>query len=594
MNSGKTLKIALIGGGPGGLAVLKMFESEVFTQLKARVVGVADVNPKAPGYIYAKQKGLLVTSNYKDFYHIEDLYLLIELTGRDDVLEEITKTKPLHIQLMDHITARLFWDIFQIEEKRKQATRALQRANAFWESIFNCMHDFILVIDKNYNVINANKPVLEKTGLNKEEIKHRKCYEIAERLFLYKPCEYYEKPCPLEEVLHRKKPVTRLYHVKKDNRERYIEVMMYPLEIDGTIDEVVEIQRDITDFMICSAALEETEKKFYSLFETAREAIIILDDKLQINQANRTAARTFGYSQEELFQKDIKELIPLKEHTLYENFDKIKEEPVIVTGIRKNGTLFPVRVSVAQFSFKGRNFFTLIMRDQTRRKELEKKLLQAEKMAAIGQTASFLMHEIKNPLVAIGGFTTQLIRKTQGKVKKKLEFILEEVKRLDNLLSEVRDFTKPIKLEKTKTDINALLKESANLFQDWAKKQNIRIYFNLSPQLPSIFVDPELIKQVFINVIKNAIEAMSEGGRVDIKTSLENSYIKIEISDTGNGIPEEKLKDIFNPFFTTKKNGTGLGLAISYRVVKDHKGDIQIKNLAGKGAACIIHLPVSH
>ncbi len=594
MNSGKALKIALIGGGPGGLAVLKMFESEVFTQLKARVVGVADVNPKAPGYIYAKQKGLLVTSNYKDFYHIEDLYLLIELTGRDDVLEEITKTKPLHIQLMDHITARLFWDIFQIEEKRKQATRALQRANAFWESIFNCMHDFILVIDKNYNVINANKPVLEKTGLNKEEIKHRKCYEIAERLFLYKPCEYYEKPCPLEEVLHRKKPVTRLYHVKKDNRERYIEVMMYPLEIDGTIDEVVEIQRDITDFMICSAALEETEKKFYSLFETAREAIIILDDKLQINQANRTAARTFGYSQEELFQKDIKELIPLKEHTLYENFDKIKEEPVIVTGIRKNGTLFPVRVSVAQFSFKGRNFFTLIMRDQTRRKELEKKLLQAEKMAAIGQTASFLMHEIKNPLVAIGGFTTQLIRKTQGKVKKKLEFILEEVKRLDNLLSEVRDFTKPIKLEKTKTDINALLKESANLFQNWAKKQNIRIYFNLSPQLPSIFVDPELIKQVFINVIKNAIEAMSEGGRVDIKTSLENSYIKIEISDTGNGIPEEKLKDIFNPFFTTKKNGTGLGLAISYRVVKDHKGDIQIKNLAGKGAACIIHLPVSH
>ena len=124
--------------------------------------------------MYAKQKGLFTTTDYKDFYRIPELYLIIELTGKEDVLHEITQTKPTHIQLVDHVTARLFWDIFQIEEKRKQALEALKQANIFWENVFNCMQDFILVIDEEYNLITANQAVLEKTGLCKEEIKKKK------------------------------------------------------------------------------------------------------------------------------------------------------------------------------------------------------------------------------------------------------------------------------------------------------------------------------------------------------------------------------------------------------------------------------------
>ncbi len=586
------LKVALVGGGPGGLAVLKMFESDIFTQFRARVIGVADINPKAPGFIYAKQKGLFTTTDYKDLYRIPDLYLIIELTGRDDVLHEIARTKPVHIQLVDHVTARLFWDIFQIEEKRKQALEALKQANIFWENIFNCMQNYILVIDEEHNIITANKAVLEKTGLCKEEIKKRKCYEIAEEIFFCKPCTM-QGPCPLRDVFTNKQPISRLYTIKKDNTGKYIEVTLYPLNLKTKPAQAVVIQRDITEFMVCSFALEETEKKFYSLFETARDAIIILDDNLHIHQANRAAAKVFGYHQDELIHLDIKTLIPAEEKAFYAYFKETKEEPITVTGIKKNGTKFPVRASVAPFSFKGKHFFTLIMRDQTRRKEMEERLLQAEKLATVGQTASYLMHEIKNPLIVIGGFAQQLIRNIEGPAQKKLEVILEEVKRLEKLLSDVRDFTKPIKLEKKIVNINQLIKETVSLFDDTAKAQNITVEVELDNRLSPISVDPELLKQVLINIIKNAIEAMPKGGRLKVTSAINGDFVRIEIADTGCGIPAEKLKDIFNPFFTTKKKGTGLGLTISYRIIKDHGGNIKIKSEVNKGTTCTIFLPLN-
>jgi len=592
MSAKDVLKVALVGGGPGGLAVLKMFESDIFTQLKAKVIGVADINPEAPGFVYAKQKGLFTTTDYKDFYRIPELYLIIELTGKEDVLHEITQTKPAHIQLVDHVTARLFWDIFQIEEKRKQALEALKQANIFWENVFNCMQDFILVIDEEYNIITANQAVLEKTGLCKEEIKKKKCYEIAEELFFCKPCTF-QGPCPLKDVFTTKQPISRLYTIKKNDTEKYIEVTIYPLELKTKPAQAVVIQRDITEFMVCSFALEETEKKFYSLFETARDAIIILDDNLHIHQANRAAAKVFGYNRDELIQMDIKALIPPEEKTFYTYFEETKEEPITVTGIKKDGTKFPVRASVAPFSFKGKQFFTLIMRDQTRRKEMEERLLQAEKLATVGQTASYLMHEIKNPLIVIGGFAQQLMKSIEGPAKKKLEVILEEVKRLEKLLSDVRDFTKPIKLDKKIVNINQLIQETISLFEEAAKAQNIAVEVKLDERLSFISVDPELLKQVLINIIKNSIEAMPKGGILKVSSVVNGNFVRIEIADTGFGIPAEKLKDIFNPFFTTKRKGTGLGLTISYRIIKDHGGNIKIKSEVNKGTTCTIFLPLN-
>ncbi len=336
----------------------------------------------------------------------------------------------------------------------------------------------------------------------------------------------------------------------------------------------------------------QAEEKFYSVFRSARDAIIILDNKLNIHQVNPVAASMFGYGPEELVSKNIQELIPPDQHMFYSRVEEGRGEPVIVEAVKQDGKIFPVRASVASFYLSNQLFYTVILRDQTKRREMEERLLQAERLAAVGQTASYLIHEIKNPLIVIGGFAQQLLKKASDKDRDKLQMIVKEIERLETLVSDVRDFTKPIDLEKQETDINELISDTVALFKEEASKYGIEITISLDESIPKLMLDKNLIKQVLINLVKNAIEAIKEQGELTISSRLENNVVKIEISDTGCGIPQENLKEIFNPFFTTKKKGTGLGLTISYRIIKDHGGIIKIKSNLNMGTDCIILLPI--
>ena len=337
---------------------------------------------------------------------------------------------------------------------------------------------------------------------------------------------------------------------------------------------------------------KKAEKKFYSVFKSARDAIMILDENLDIHQANQAAAKIFGYTIEELLSKNLKDLIPKSEKGFYKKIKEGRGEPVIISAIKKDGSSFPVRVSLSSFSLNSSLYYTVILRDQTQRKEMEERLLQAERLAAVGQTASYLIHEIKNPLIIIGGFAQQLLKRIDPKDKDKLEIILKEIERLESLITDVRDFTKSIEIERKDCDLNELLLETISFFKDEAAKYGIEIIVDLSKDIPRVKVDPDLMKQVFINLIKNAIEAINEQGTLRVISRLEKSVVKIEISDTGCGISEKYLREIFNPFFTTKKKGTGLGLTISYRIVKAHGGIIKIKSKEGKGTTCTILLPI--
>jgi len=337
---------------------------------------------------------------------------------------------------------------------------------------------------------------------------------------------------------------------------------------------------------------KKAQKKFYSVFKSARDAIMILDHELNIHQANQAAAKVFGYPTSELLNKNLKDLIPESEKGFYKKIKEGRGEPIIVNAIKKDGTPFPVRASISSFSLNDSLYYTVILRDQTQRKEMEERLLQAERLAAVGQTASYLIHEIKNPLIIIGGFAQQLLKRIDPKDKDKLKIILKEIERLESLITDVRDFTKSIDIERKDCDLNEILLETISFFKDEAAKYGIEIVVDLSKDIPKMKVDPDLMKQVFINLIKNAIEAINEQGTLKIISRLEKSVVKIEISDTGCGISEKYLKEIFNPFFTTKKKGTGLGLTISYRIVKAHGGIIKIRSKEGEGTTCTILLPI--
>ena len=207
--------------------------------------------------------------------------------------------------------------------------------------------------------------------------------------------------------------------------------------------------------------------------------------------------------------------------------------------------------------------------------------------------ASHISHEIKNPLIAIGGLAGQLKRSpVQGeKEKDKLDLITTEISRLEKILVEVRDFTRPTTPHKIKSQINHLVTDLIQLFNPMFAGRQIKVKTDLSPDLPEFLFDPEQIKQVLLNLTKNAVEAMPEGGTLSLHTERDQNSVLIRISDTGKGMDSKIKEQLFQPFVTNKKKGTGLGLAVSYKLVQDHNGDIRVDS-SEQGTTMTVVLPL--
>ncbi|MCU0579443.1 MAG: ATP-binding protein [Desulfobacterota bacterium] len=223
----------------------------------------------------------------------------------------------------------------------------------------------------------------------------------------------------------------------------------------------------------------------------------------------------------------------------------------------------------------------------------QKKLLHAERLTAVGQGVVRVSHEIKNPLMVIGGFARQVARKIQGDEAsvKKLDLIVTEVQRLEKLLTEVRDFTRVREPVLQQEDINRVVRQVIELMEPALTAASIRLTLELAPDPGPCRFDPDQIKQVLINLVKNAVEAMPQGGGITLRTRGDTRCIFVEVEDTGPGIPQEHLSEIFNAFFTTKEKGTGLGLAVSLKILNDHNGELLVSSREGEGSVFSIRLP---
>lgn len=246
----------------------------------------------------------------------------------------------------------------------------------------------------------------------------------------------------------------------------------------------------------------------------------------------------------------------------------------------------------------GDSFCHMVSELKRSREELSRmyeKNLRAERLATIGKGAAHIAHEIKNPLMLIGGFSKQVFESLgpEDPNRKKLKIVTDEIKRLESLLVDVSDFARMAQPQKSIENINNVALDVYNLMSEELQKQGIEFTKSLRSDIPANSFDPRQIKQVLINLAKNAVEAMPQGGKLDITTDMEGQMIKFIVTDTGKGIPGEKLQDIFNPFVTTKPKGTGLGLAISRKIIEDHGGTIEIKSKIGEGTTCIVKLPIT-
>lgn len=354
--------------------------------------------------------------------------------------------------------------------------------------------------------------------------------------------------------------------------------------------------------------IEESETRYRLLFESAGDAIFILDGEGDrtgaIIAANQAAVSMHGWTREELLTMNIRDLdapeaaalVPDRIRRIYTG-EWIKMQ---INHIRKDGSAFPVDVSAGPLEVGGHRYILAIDRDITERKKAEETLQRTEQLKCAGELATGLAHEIKNPLAGIKASIEILSTASYlpDEDRGVLKLVIGEIKRIELLIRDLLNFARPSKPHFQETDVNEVLNVVANLVlqnPSRAAGASVEVVKQMDGGLPSITADTMQLKQVFMNLIMNAVDAMPEGGVLGMKSWYDSSakMVQVEISNTGKELDADVLDKIFQPFFTTKPKGTGMGLAISKRLIENHAGTIGVSRNINGGAAFRIGLPVS-
>lgn len=318
-----------------------------------------------------------------------------------------------------------------------------------------------------------------------------------------------------------------------------------------------------------------------------------------------SSAATVGHPLEQIFKREPW-LLDLAKKTRPPSQESARGEGDFIT---RWGRKTPVSVTASPLEDRQGQFLGTIMllRDDKHRKVLEEDLKRTDRLALMGTLAAGLAHEIKNPLGGIKG-AAQLLRRAGHRDPSVAEFtdiMIREVDRVNQLIEQLLDLSRPADLELAPVNIHEVLDQVLLLEGQTVAATEIQLRKRFDPSLPPVRADRAQLMQVFLNLIKNAFQAMGRSGTLTVTTRLEtdfhfrdraqatNRFIWVDIADQGAGIRDEDLPQIFSPFFTTKTNGTGLGLAICYRIIKEHGGTIRVESVEGKGSTFKVSLMVA-
>lgn len=352
------------------------------------------------------------------------------------------------------------------------------------------------------------------------------------------------------------------------------------------------------------------ERLYENLLASIEEGVIVLDPDSTILTFNQGAEGIIGVSEGMAVGSALSSIIREPDaadlaQKAYETGKSFSDNDLSIR--RRDGSLVPVSLAVSPLlDEEGRVLGTVIvLRDISRIKALEEDLRRSDRLGTLGTLAAGLAHEIKNPLGGIKG-SAQLLQEELEKEKRLTEYtgiIIREAERVNRLIEELLDFANPKKLSLRPMNIHKILEDIILLMSEAIKTKGITVYKEFDPSLPLIKGDKERLSQVFLNIVKNSVEAVDKNGWLMVSTRMVTEYqmvereerkgvIVVEVSDSGKGMGQETLERLFTPFFSTKEKGTGLGLAISHRIVREHKGNIKIKSRIGEGTAVSVTLPI--
>jgi PAS domain S-box-containing protein len=356
---------------------------------------------------------------------------------------------------------------------------------------------------------------------------------------------------------------------------------------------------DITWQRHLEESLEQTKTRYQTLFEHAGDAILIHDLSGRLVAANQLACWRLGYSLEELLGMTMADIeAPEYAEQLEARTQELQrygQHLFETEHVRCDGKRIPIETSSRLTEYEGQPAILVIARDITERKQMQQTMLSTERLAAMGQLATAIAHEINHPLQSVLGNVNILLSfpLEEELRQERLEIVYREAKRLIGLTRQVLDFARPTLAERRLLSVADVMGYAMTLVGGELRHSRVGVQMELSRELPFVRASKDELTQVFLNLIINAMEAMPGGGQLYIRGRAIKDTIELTFADTGPGIEPGMEERIFEAFHTTKENGTGLGLAVSQTIIQQHGGTIAVSNGTRGGAVFRLTLPIA-
>jgi two-component system NtrC family sensor kinase len=494
--------------------------------------------------------------------------------------------------------------------ERKKFEKQLRESEEKFRNLFERVRHGLFISSRGGKFIDCNQALLEMAGYEEKE-KFLKI-DIAKDLYVNP-----EDRKKFQKLIEEQGYVKDLeVEFKKKNGEVITVLLTAHAKRDerGKIIGYEGLNIDISDRKRIERELKEANEFLMNLIEDSVDGIIVTDMKGDILIFNKGAENILGYQAEEVVGKMnirsiyppgvAKEVMEKIKSPDYGGIGKLTSFPI--THKRKDGELIEGDLSASLiYDENGKEIASVgIFKDLRERlrierelREMQQALLQSEKLAAMGRLTSQIAHELNNPIYGIMN-TLELLKTEippESKRRKILELSLSEIQRLAEMLRNMLSFSKPEEEKRRPVKINELVEGILLVMEKQMKESNIKVETYFDASLPEVMASTNQMRQVMLNLLKNAKEAMPKGGSLTVRTSREDYRVVVAIQDTGVGIPEELRGKIFEAFFTTKQKvkGVGLGLSVCYGIVKDHGGEIRVESEVDKGTTFRILLPMS-
>lgn len=499
----------------------------------------------------------------------------------------------------------------QMGQKIGEKQAELNAQKDEYQTLFELVPCLITVQDKNFKLLKYNRDF----ALSFNPVPGDFCFHA------YKGRSSKCEDCPVEKTFADGKSYSSEERADKEGKITHWIVTTSPIRnSDGEIVAAMELCLDITARKLLEEKLEKSEKKYYAIFNNIPNPVFVLDmETLDILNCNESVGATYGYDKCKIISTPFLDLFPETERDAVAR--EIKTSSCInqTRQIRSDGNTIYVNIRISPSEYGDQKVYLITTSDITKRLETEQQLIQAGKMATLGEMASGIAHELNQPLSVIKTASSFMIKKLSQNGSIDLQTLLTMLEKADSnvdrasrIINHMRQFARKSDMECHKIIVNDILKNAFEIFSQQLKLREIDVVWNLKENLPFVKADPGRLEQVFINLLLNArdaIEALNQPvdvsqkfahhekieKKIVLSTDFNSNIVTIEVCDTGAGIPKHLLNKIFEPFFTTKEvgKGTGLGLSISYGIVRECGGDIKAISEPGKGACFVMEFPIA-